>query len=305
MRVSESERAPRSYRHVTTLGRRKRRPMRCASLHASCRTRALPEASGDAARSLASPHARDATPRSASRVPSLKMAARARATPGTRNCASCASAASDRSESPARANASAAQSRNRASALGMSGLVKSLARRYAARSRTIPGSERYLDWHRSRMRMTTGGASASPFAAASPPPSTSLSTVTRSKGMRTRMESHRMRTARVSHAVPSSSASSIVLADSLASCDRTRRWTTGSRSFASCGKNLHTVLYPRTVANAWRTEHTRWTRIMSASSPRRACARSTAARGAIHASRWGSNSWENSWYRSTMREILA
>ena len=62
------------------------------------------------------------------------------------------------------------------------------------------------------------------------------STVTRSNGMSTRMESQRIRVARVSQAEPSSSASSMFVASEPTSCDRTSKATTGSKSFASCGK---------------------------------------------------------------------
>ena len=313
-RLSTSERAPRSYRHATTLGFRNSKPILCASLQASCRTSALPFAAGDSARSRASPQARSATPSSAPRVPSLKMAASARATPGTRNVAFCSAAAnalarSDEDILPSRvvsvsvsvsvssaargafafANASVAQSRKLASARGMSGRVSRRASSVAARSRTIPGSERYRSWHRRRIRITTGGASAS---SASP---ASESTVTRSNGINTKMESQRMSTARVSHAVPSSSFSSSVVAHTCASCDRTSSATTGSRSRASCGKNFTTVLAPRTVASAFRAFAVRCTRTMSASSPLCASARSTPARGVIQPSRCGSRSCGSSW----------
>ena len=85
--------------------------------------------------------------------------------------------------------------------------------------------------------------------------------------MSTRMESHRISVARVSHAEPSSSASSMFVASEPTSCDRTSKPTTGSKSFASCGKNLTTVLYPRTDASAWSALDARWTRTMSASEP--------------------------------------
>mmetsp|Transcript_9738 Transcript_9738/g.32145 ORF Transcript_9738/g.32145 Transcript_9738/m.32145 type:complete len:256 (+) Transcript_9738:2782-3549(+) len=158
-KLCTSDRAPRSYRHVTTRGFKKSKPILCASLHASWRTSALPAAARDDCKSRASPHARSATPRSASRVPSLKIAASARATPGTKKSFRCSCSAKalalSRSfisafvsayvtSAPLRPpSAAVAQSKNVLSALGMSGLVSSLARSVAARSLTMPGSDKY------------------------------------------------------------------------------------------------------------------------------------------------------------------
>ena len=118
------------------------------------------------------------------------------------------------------------------------------------------------------------------------------------------MDSQRIRVARVSQAEPSSSASSIFVASEPTSCDRTSKATTGSKSFASCGKNLTTVLYPRTDARAWSTRDARWTSTMSASEPLWASRRITEVRGRIHPSRCGSRSVGYSWYRSTISWIL-
>eukprot|EP00982_Pelagococcus_subviridis_P015002 31373-Pelagococcus_subviridis.AAC.4 len=83
-KLSSSDRAPRWYLHVTTRGFKNSSPIRCVSLHASWRTSADPRALSDAAKSRASLHDLSATSSSAALVPSLKIAASALATPGTK-----------------------------------------------------------------------------------------------------------------------------------------------------------------------------------------------------------------------------
>ena len=171
-RLSSSDLAPRSYLQDTTLGFKNRRPILCVSLHASLRVKVEAFAAGESARSLASAHNLSATSRSSARLPSLNIAASARATPGTMNIFSC-SVYSDWPPS-----ASVAHAKNFCSASGMSGRVKSLASRNAARSRTIPGSRRYESWHSAMILSTTGGASCCPPPLAIAAPSSPVLVVT-------------------------------------------------------------------------------------------------------------------------------
>ena len=135
-RLSSSDLAPRSYLQDTTLGFKNKRPILCVSLHASLRVNVEAFAAGESARSLAFVHNLSATSKSSDLFPSLNVAASARTIPGTMNIFSC----SEYSDWPP--SASVAQTKNFCSARGISGRVKSLARRNAARSRTIPGSRR-------------------------------------------------------------------------------------------------------------------------------------------------------------------